>query len=153
MCIADRHERMLLSEWGRGIAGTSFLLLSDCTASTAPSKHSMCTRSEENPFLCFSTNWTVSHNHIFFIIQQHTTILQCKTKFIYDVYESISISYLFYCIVYSFTIIIPLSFDCCDEDISLFAGQVKEILILIPRKHKHNPFKPETENLCCWGGN
>ena len=28
-------------------------------------------------------------------------------------------------------ITIPLSFDCCDEEISLFVGKIKEILILI----------------------
>lgn len=42
---------------------------------------------------------------------------------------------LFYCIVYSLTIIIviiiPLSFGCRDEEISPFVGQIKEILILI----------------------
>ena len=44
-------------------------------------------------------------------------------------------SYFFYCVVYSFTFIIiiitvPLSFGCCDKEMSLFVGQIKEILIL-----------------------
>ena len=49
----------------------------------------------------------------------------------------VCISYflLFYCIVYSFNIIIvyynTLSFGCCDEEISPYAGQIKETLILM----------------------
>lgn len=46
----------------------------------------------------------------------------------------ISYFVLFYCIVYSSNIIVVyynmLSFGCCDEEISPFAGQIKEILVL-----------------------
>ena len=41
---------------------------------------------------------------------------------------------LLYCIDYSFNVIavfLQMSFGCCDGEISPFAGQIKEILILM----------------------
>ena len=43
----------------------------------------------------------------------------------YTIYMSISISYFLLLILLLF-IIIPLSFGCCDEEMSPFVGQVKE---------------------------
>ena len=57
-------------------------------------------------------------------------------NFSYNVYESISISHILI-VLFIFFLLLPLfiiissSFVCCDEDISPFAGHIKEFLILI----------------------
>ena len=58
-----------------------------------------------------------------------------NTFFIYNVYESISMSYFFIMLFIPLLLLLsfitlPLSFGC-DEKISLFTRQIKEILTLI----------------------